>query len=219
MAATAVPVAGSVGAEPPLVDHFKGRGAGALLTNCEADAADGTECQAVDIFVSEESFQERGSKFPVELVSVVLYDVTIDFESEDGFVAEPVGSGLSTEVDVSVATNMSMASARATEIELLSCEEELDGDLLCETIGTMSLEVNWRATGKRETSTFHAKGVDLVEDVMLSFNFRSVDALRPATVSGKVTSDLLSDEPLSAVPLFPPVIIRTNNGMVERVLD
>jgi hypothetical protein len=210
LAATALSGAGLAGADPPFVDHFKGRAAQAVLTDCLLE--NGMECMAVDVFVSEERYQQRGAKFPLEVVDVIVYDVVIDLSSEEGFIATPVAVGFSTDVEVSVAPNLSSASASANAIDLFPCEVTPDDEVICEEEpdGTMSLEVEWTATGKRQTSTFHARGTD----GSLSFNFRAVDAFRAATATGDVDG-----EPLHETPLFPPSIFMTNNGVVERIFE
>lgn len=211
LGATAVSGAGLAGADPPFVNHFKGRAAQAVLTDCGLDVEDGTECMAVDVFVSEERYQERGSKSPLEVVDVIVYDVVIDSSSEDGFIATPVAAGFSTNVEVSVAPNLSSASAIASVLELFLCDVGPDDEVICdEPDGTVSLEVEWTATGKRQTSTFHARGTD----GSLSFNFHAVDAFRAATAIGVVNGESLHD-----TPLFPPSIFMTNNGVVERTLE
>ena len=199
----------SVGADPPFVNHFKGHGAQALLTDCTLGLPDGAECLAVDVFVSDERYQERGTKWPLELMDVVVYDVVIDSAAPDGFVAIPAAIGFTTEVDLVVARDLSSASASA-DVPLVLCELDAEGDPVCEDPGgSMSIEVAWTATGKRQTTTFRDRGTD----GSIAFAFRAVDVFRTATASGVVDG-----QPLPTIPLFPPALFSTNNGVVERTL-
>lgn len=211
LTAAIVPAAGSAVAEPPFLFHFKGRGAQATLTDCEVDDVDGTVCMAADIFVSDERYQERGSKSPLTLIDVIFFEVIVDSTVEGGFVATPVAAGFTPASDVSVAGNLSWASASATDIEVFSCVVSPDDELICEEpAGTTSLEVAWEATGPLDVSTFHERGVD----GSLAYNFHAVDGFRPATASGTVDGVALHE-----TPLFPPSIFKTNHGVVERMLD
>lgn len=206
MATAVVPTSGLVSADPPFVVHFKGRAAQTILTNCELDAEDGTECKGVDIFVSDERFQERGALYPSSIVSVAVFDVVIDSDAPLGFVATLAATGFSTDAEVSVAGNLGSASVSASQIDLTRCEEN-GGVPICEEAGSMSLDVEWSATGGRQTNTFHALG----NDGSLFFNFRAVDAFRPATASGVVDG-----QPLYEAAIFGSSIFATNNGVIER---
>ena len=195
-------------ADPPVVVHFQGRAAQAILTDCRLDEPIGTVCSAVDVFASEERFQSRGEKASGPFVYVLVYEVVIDGSEPDGFTATLVAEGGTESAEVSVAHNLSSASASAPMIELVHCE----GDEMpeCTPAGTMSVEADWTATGNRETSTFH----DRFSDGSLSFSFNSVDAFRAATAGGVVDG-----LPVHETPLFPPSIFSTNNGFVERISD
>lgn len=206
LATVIVPTSGSVNADPPFVNHFKGRAAQAILTDCEADAEDGTECTGVDIFVSDERYQERGSLDPLSIVYVTVFDVRIDSSTDLGFVPTLAAFGLSTDADVSVARNLESASVSASQIDLTACA--VDGEeVICEDAGSMSLDVEWSATGRRQTNTFHSRE----NDGSFYYNFRAVDAFRPATASGEVDG-----QPMFETPFFPSSIFATNNGVIVR---
>jgi hypothetical protein len=199
--------AGSAAAGPPFVNHFKGRGAQAILTDCTLALPDGTECAAVDIFVSIDNYRERGSSYPLSYVNVLVYEVLIDSTAPLGFIPTPVASGFSTDAEVSVARNLSSASVSATQIGLALCEVDIGGVLVCEGDGgTMSLDVSWAATDGRVTTTFHELGADFP----MSYNLRSVDASRAATATGEVNGETLHE-----TPLFPSSIFMANNGVVD----
>jgi hypothetical protein len=199
-----------VGAEPSFVFHFKGRAAQATLTDCTTES---DTCVAFDIFAAQERFQSRGDKVTRPFLDVFIYDVVIDGSEPDGFTATLVAIGVAEAPEVSVAKNLSAASASVEDVALSPCEvvEEV---VVCDTettVGAISIEVEWTATGKRETSAFHAK----FDDGSVSSNFHAVDAFRLATASGEVTGDV-PHEALSETPLFPPSIFSTNQGTVER---
>lgn len=207
LATAVVPTSGSVSADPPFVNHFKGRAAQTILTDCKLNAADGTECSGVDIFVSDERYQERGSLFPLSIVFVTVFDVVIDSSAPLGFVPTLAAVGSSTDAEVSVARNLASASVIASQIDLTACTEVGEEVICGEEGGTMSLDVAWSATGRRQTNTFHARG----NDGSFYYNFRAVDAFRPATASGEVDG-----RPFSETAFFPSSIFATNNGVIER---
>ena len=143
---------------------------------------------------------------------MILFDIVIDSTAEGGLIATPVAAGFVPDAQVSVAGNLSWATASATDIELFSCVEGPGGELFCDepTGTTTSLEVSWEATTALEIGTFHAMGVD----GSLAFNFRSVDGFRWAAASGVVGGVAMHD-----TSMFPPAIFKTNNGVVERIID
>jgi hypothetical protein len=210
-ASTAIGVSSTpAGAEPPFVFHFKGRAAQATLTDCTTEL--GTECVAFDVFAAQERFQRRGDKETRPFLDVFIYEVVIDGSEPDGFTATLVAIGVAEAPEVSIAKNLSTASASAEDVALMPCEA-VEEDIFCDpaTGETISVEVEWTATGKRETSTFHGK----FDEGSVSSNFHAVDAFRLATASGEVTGGPLHDS-LQETPLFPPSIFSTNQGAVER---
>jgi hypothetical protein len=209
-ASTAIGVGSTpAGAEPPFVFHFKGRAAQATLTDCTTES---DTCVAFDVFAAQERFQSRGNKETRPFLDVFIYEVVIDGSEPDGFTATLVAIGVAEAPEVSIAKNLSAASASAEDVALMPCEA-VEEDIVCgpATGETISVEVEWTATGKRETSTFHGK----FDDGSVSSNFHAVDAFRLATASGEVTGGPSHDS-LQETPLFPPSIFSTNQGSVER---
>ncbi len=207
VAAVATGPASTSAADPPFVAHFKGRGAQTILTDCELDDPNGTECIGVDVFATQDHYQVRGETFTGPFVNVIVYDVVIDSSQPDGFIATVVAEGSTTDAEVVISPNLSTASVTAGEVPLVHCVFDPQAPPVCTDAGTLSLEATWTATGTRQTETFHQRG----SEGSFSYNFHAVDASRPASARGVVDGVALHD-----TPLFGSTIFSTNQGTLER---
>jgi hypothetical protein len=170
----------AVGAPDTTVNfQFRGRAGDAVLTDCPVGAPVGTECRAVSVFAFENRVNDDGQQSSGAGMDVTLFDVIITGEGE-GFVAIPVGFGITDFATVRIDANLRSGTASAVDIPLCEMFE-------CEAgaVESVSVDVQWVGTGPISKDKDHSKSLG-----PCSFNEHFKGTLRSAEATGVINGDV-----------------------------
>ena len=167
-------LAGPASAAPPGYRFtFAGESANTALSDCGTDPAPGTRCTVIFVFAGEERVNEDGLRTRQEVLFVDVFDVLVTGPNPED--VEPIavlGSGFTTEADVSITGGLRRGSVSAE-------------DLVIEGYGTVDIEVSWVGVGSVSRFKFHEKSTFDGTTIRFSDNGRFRDADVTAVIDGE----------------------------------
>jgi hypothetical protein len=183
--------------------QFRGRAAGAFITNCSPVAQ--TPCDAWDVFAGDSSLRVNGRSDAEDAMFVAQLAVTwVDGMPNATYVAE----GHTHEANVDIARNAGSGTASGT-VEFETCSPPPGGDpevdpWICEPTGeSATITLSLVATGKADR--FNSGGRESIEGSLFRWNVRHTERV----ASGEATLD---GAPITLVmpPYGPPPLLMTD---------